>query len=431
MSAERLYAPVDGIYCEHCVETITRALASLDGVTRVSVRQNTACIEGEHLPSPAAIAAAIRGAGYETDEARIGRRPIGARYHEILIIAAGLLALAALLRRVFGRNVFNMIPTVDSSLSYGMLFVTGLMTSVHCISMCGAIGLAASGETNAVRSLRRPLLYNAGRVISYTAIGGIVGLAGGVLHVSPAAQGAIILAASVLMLLMALQLLGLVRLRLPRLLTLKTGVGRAGPFVIGLLNGLMPCGPLQAMQLYALSTGSTLSGALAMMLFALGTVPLMLASGAVIDLSRGRVRTLAARVMPVMMLLLAISMMNRGLLALGVDVIPDRGGDYLSATLEDGVQTASFTLAYDAYADLLLQKGVPARIVIHADESMLTGCNNEVVCPELAFDVPLRPGDNVIDFTPQEEGEFVYTCWMNMIKNRIRVVDDPDRFERN
>ena len=57
MSAERLYAPVDGIYCDHCVETITRALASLDGVTRVSVRQNTACIEGEHLPSPAAITA--------------------------------------------------------------------------------------------------------------------------------------------------------------------------------------------------------------------------------------------------------------------------------------------------------------------------------------------------------------------------------------
>src|SRR5665647_2658897 len=57
--------------------------------------------------------------------------------------------------------------------------------------------------------------------------------------------------------------------------------GERGPFIVGLLNGLMPCGPLQAMQLYALGTGSALAGALSMLIFSLGTVPLMFGFGAI------------------------------------------------------------------------------------------------------------------------------------------------------
>ena len=53
------------------------------------------------------------------------------------------------------------------------------------------------------------------------------------------------------------------------------------PFLVGFLNGLMPCGPLQTMQIFALGTGSATSGALSMFMFALGTVPLMLTFGAV------------------------------------------------------------------------------------------------------------------------------------------------------
>ena len=60
--------------------------------------------------------------------------------------------------------------------------------------------------------------------------------------------------------------------------------GKHGPFIVGLLNGLMPCGPLQAMQLYALGTGSFLMGAASMFVFSLGTVPLMFGFGALSSL---------------------------------------------------------------------------------------------------------------------------------------------------
>ena len=430
---QTLYIRIDGIYCAHCVAAITAALKALDGVEDVSIRQNVARIAGGVLPSAGDIVTAIREIGYETDEARISedRKQVArtVRWYEFLLIAAAILLAVLLIHRIFGYNVFNAIPAVDSGLSYGMLFVTGLLTSIHCISMCGAIGMFASAESGPVRSLRRPLLYNAGRVLSYTLTGGAVGWIGSVFSVSMTLRGVVILAAAVCMLLMALSMLGLFQLRLPRFFRIRPGGKRIGAFVIGLLNGLMPCGPLQAMQIYALSTGSVWRGALSMALFALGTVPLMLLSGAALTLSKGRVKIAVGKVAAVLMVILSVSMLNRGLVSLGLDVFPSRYDGYIAATVEGDTQTVEFDLQFDSYADIVVQKDIPVRVVIHADAGRITGCNNEIVSRDFGFDVPILPGDNVIAFTPGEAGEFTYTCWMNMIRNRIRVIDDIGFFE--
>ena len=100
---------------------------------------------------------------------------------------------------MFGFNVFNAIPTIDSNITYGMLFITGLLTSIHCISMCGAINLMAVVNTSSKRNLKRPILYNLGRLISYTFIGGLVGLVGSVISISNTISGIIIIIASILM----------------------------------------------------------------------------------------------------------------------------------------------------------------------------------------------------------------------------------------
>lgn len=435
-TTNHLFIRVEGIYCEHCGETITLALRSLDGVETAAVRQNVAEISGKKLPAPETIVDTIRRIGYETDEGRISAsRAAVARtvkWYEFLLIAAAILAAAAGIRLLFGCNVFNAIPAVDSSLSCGMLFVTGLLTSIHCVSMCGAIGIFASSESNSVRSFKRPLLYNAGRVLSYTAIGALVGLAGSAFRVSMTLRGVVILAAAVLMLLMALSMLGVLWVRLPRLFTRRPSGKRLGAFVVGLLNGFMPCGPLQAMQLYALSTGSLWKGALSMALFALGTVPLMLVSGLALNLSRGKAKTIVGKIAAVLMAVLAVSMLSRGLVSLGVDaanIFSPRYDGYISARAEDGVQTAAFELDFDSYADIVVQKGIPVQITVHAEAGKITGCNNEIVSRDFGFDVKLVPGDNIIEFTPEEEGDFLYSCWMNMITNHIKVVDDPAHFQ--
>ena len=428
---DALYVRVDGMYCEHCFNTVSLALKSIDGVDEVSFHNNTAKLTGADLPDSDTIVTAVKNAGYETNAAHIGRdrRKItgSVRWYDFLLIAAALILVWVAVNRIFGYNIFNAIPVIDSKMSLGMLFVTGLLTSVHCLGMCGAIGLFASAGSGSSRSIKRPLLYNIGRVISYTVIGGLVGLIGSVFSFSNQAPGIIILIAAMFMLLMSLSMLGLFRLPLPRFFALRLQKGNKDAFLIGLMNGLMPCGPLQAMQLYALSTGSFFSGALSMFLFALGTVPLMLGSGAVIHLTKGKAKIVIGKVASVLILILSVSMLYRGLAAFGLDIKtvlkqPDERG-YITATVEDGLQTVSFDLEYDAYADIIVQKNIPVRITIRADQAKITGCNNEVISNDFGFDVVLQPGDNVIEFVPEKEGEYLYTCWMDMIRNHIRVVD--------
>ena len=101
-------------------------------------------------------------------------------------------------------------------------------------------------------------------------------------------NGIIILVASLIMLLMSFNMLGIIEFRLPFINKIKLKTKSRNSFIIGLLNGLMPCGPLQAMQVYALSTGSFIKGALSMFLFSLGTVPLMLLVGIFYNLIKGK-----------------------------------------------------------------------------------------------------------------------------------------------
>ena len=68
-------------------------------------------------------------------------------------------------------------------------------------------------------------------------------------------------------------------------------------------------------------------------------------------------------------------------------------------------------------------------MIINVDEKYLTGCNNQIIIKEFGINQELKVGNNVIEFIPTESGTYTYTCWMNMIKNNIKVIDDRDYFE--
>lgn len=294
---------------------------------------------------------------------------------------------------MIGYNVFNMIPTIDSSITYGMLFVTGLLTSIHCISMCGSINLVASINNENKRNLKRPILYNLGRIISYTTIGALVGLLGKVISINNVVSGIIIILASIVMLLMSLTMLNVIKVRFK---FFKYKINNRNPFVIGLFNGFMPCGPLQSMQVYALTIGSMFKGALSMFLFGLGTVPLMLVTGIVFSSMKGKTKILINKIASVLILVLSLIMLNRGLLSLNIDLFKNNNyGDYVKTTIKDGYQVIEFDLDYDKYK---VKK-------------------------------KLEVGVNIIEFIPDKEETISYTCWMDMIKNNIKVIDDISYFE--
>lgn len=189
----------------------------------------------------------------------------------------------------------------------------------------------------------------------------------------------------------------------------------------------MPCGPLQTMQLYALGTGSFLAGATSMFLFSLGTVPLMFGFGALGSLFSGKFTQRMLKVSAVLVIVLGVMMINRGLSLSGVSVAaasPIAGSDGNIAQIQGGIQVVTTTMESGKYQPFVVQKGIPVRWIIKAKAEDLNGCNNPVTVPKYNIKKKLVPGDNVIEFTPREEGTITYTCWMGMISSYIKVVPD-------
>lgn len=94
---------------------------------------------------------------------------------EFVIILFSIMLVIFLIMKIFGYDILNVIPTISDNITYGMLFVTGLLTSIHCISMCGAINLMATYNRENKINLKRPIIYNLGGLTSYTFLGELVG----------------------------------------------------------------------------------------------------------------------------------------------------------------------------------------------------------------------------------------------------------------
>lgn len=450
----RITIGVDGMTCGSCEGRIERAVAGLEGVRSVKASATLGEVEvgfDPALTDAAAIEAAVGAAGYavRTDAAR--RRARGVLpFLGLLAVVGGVI----LVLRLAGGATF--LPSVSQSMGYGLILLVGLVTSVHCIAMCGGIVLsqgisrgARAEGTDRGGSLRPNLLYNAGRVLSYTVIGGVVGGFGSLFSLSTALKGAIPVIAGAFMVFLGVRMLGLfprlsrLRIRIPGLGAgrLEAAAARRGPFLVGLLNGLMPCGPLQTMQVYALGTGSVLAGAFSMFLFSVGTVPLLLGFGALGSLLSARFTRRLAMASGVLVAVLGLVMFARGLGLYGI-ALPRIGpavaearaaGPGLSAVtptgaavarLGDGVQEVTTRVLSDSYQPFVVQQGVPVRWTIEVKAGDLNGCNYALVVPAYGIRKKLAPGKNVVEFTPGRAGSLAYTCWMGMITSTIQVVPD-------
>jgi sulfite exporter TauE/SafE/plastocyanin domain-containing protein/copper chaperone CopZ len=468
MSTQHATLYVDGMTCSACEARISKSLLAIDGVTKAEASVTGGRVDVDFDDSRTrlqAIKAAIDGTGYAI------RRRKGAG--TTLALGLGLLLAAGYLV-ASSAGIFNALPRVDASIGYAMLFVVGLLTSIHCVAMCGGIALSQSvkelgpineGEREGRRGRIRPaLLYNAGRVLSYTLIGGLVGGLGAAFSFSPTAKGLIAGLAGLFMVVLGLRMLGVLK-RLPRLgavlparlraagASLSGALRDRGPFAVGILNGLMPCGPLQTMQLYALGTGSILTGALSMFLFSAGTVPLMLLFGLTATLLPRRFVPVMVKASAVLVMFLGVVTFGRAAslagfalpdlpvlkarayaqstapagaaapaLAVSDNSAPSSGP--IKAVLADGIQRVTTEFKDGYYVPFVVQAGVPVKWTIRVSADELNGCNNPVTIPSYGIKKELVPGDNLVEFTPKRTGTIGYTCWMGMIRSKITVVPD-------
>ena len=167
----------------------------------------------------------------------------------------------------------------------------------HCIGMCGGIVLAYSTikiepATSKVSKTIAHLLYNFGRVLTYTILGALFGAIGGVATFSNTANGTLLIIAGVIMILAGLSLMGKIKFltliehslsssnfykkSFQAILHSKSNTSF---FILGMLNGLLPCGFVYFFAITAASTASPLYGALVMFIFGMSTIPAMFSLG--------------------------------------------------------------------------------------------------------------------------------------------------------
>ena len=172
--------------------------------------------------------------------------------------------------------------------------------------------------------------------------------------------------------------------RLPKGISAKiinSGSGR-GPFVVGFLNGFMPCGPLQSVQIYALGTGSIFAGALSMFLFSVGTVPLVLGFGSVSSLLPQKFHSRILKISALLVLMLGGGMVLRGMSLNGVSVMGlnsfnVRSENVRIAEISEDRQYVRTIMHGDEYEPFIVQAGIPVVWTIFADEADLNGCGHQ------------------------------------------------------
>lgn len=496
----RLY--IGGMTCVNCQNKIEKKLNQTEGIISASVSYNEATADivyDEGKISPKEIASAIEGLGYEVIRKE---KTAGPNIVNTACMLSIIVSLYVILQSMGILNLLAPSRLADTKMGYGMLFVIGLITSVHCIAMCGGINLSQcvprkiqSEPDNRIKlsTFRPALAYNIGRVVSYTAVGFVLGLAGFLIGggtevgMSIFLQGILKIIAGLFMVIMGINMLGLFpwlrkfTIRMPKSLARKVGDQKATatrPFLVGILNGFMPCGPLQSMWIVALATGNPFAGALSMFLFSLGTVPLMLGLGSIVSALGRKFADKVMTVGAVLVVVLGLAMLSQGgslsgwlppdlllillialclagimlsipsekklfknmvraasvVVVIGAYALWSFQGTLLQnnaagddkVEVVDGVQVVNSTLQSGRYPNITVQAGVPVRWVIDAPEGSINGCNGRLLIQDYGIEYTFHTGENIIEFTPVDTGTVRYSCWMGMIHGNIFVTDGTE-----
>ena len=331
-------------------------------------------------------------------------------------------------------------PVVSPNAGLLLIFITGLLTSVHCVGMCSGFVIAyttknpESLENSRLARMKQHFLYNISRLSSYTFFGILAGLIGSIFLLTNQFRGYLSIFAGVFMVLYGLSTF-IPQLR--RFTTIRTpSVAKytkdRGPVIFGLLNGLMPCGPLQAMLIYAAATGSAIQGGLSLLTFGLGTIPLMFGFGNALSFlthnSIGKIMKISA----VVVMALGLVTLSRGLTLSGytlpssniLDPVKNPTTGLVTAT--DNLQEINMTVNQNGWNPdaFILKKGVPVKWNIYVEQ--LTSCLSGIRVPKYGISKDFtREGETItLEFTPNEEGTVIFTCPMGMVSGKFIVKND-------
>ncbi|MBI3750700.1 MAG: sulfite exporter TauE/SafE family protein [Chloroflexi bacterium] len=449
----RTEVPILGMTCRSCEIRVARYLGKLKGVddVEVSAPRHRAVIASSRPLPYRTLERAVRLAGYE-----IGETPWLERDLRIWGTAAAGVAIVAVLALLAQLTGLSRLTSGVGDLSKGGIVVAlllGLAAGVStCMALVGGLVLALSASFQASSStprtglaaMRPAAIFLTGRIAGYAFFGAVLGALGASITMPPLLTGVLMLVVAVTMTILGTRLTGLS----PRIAgwspTLPMGVGRSlglgggnhGGYSdtraagLGAASFFLPCGFTQAVQIFALSTGSPLFGAALLGTFALGTAPGLFALAGLPVVVPSGARPTLLRLVGVVVLGFAALNANAGMQLAGLS-LPGFGvgsaaaADLSSTVTTDGRQLLTTYQGAEGYSpsNVTIYAGIPTEWTIQS--STVTTCAATLVVPAWGTGANLKLGPNVFDLPALQPGVIHYTCAMGMYSGSITVIDRP------
>lgn len=321
---------VSGTHCASCKILIEDVLNEQDFIqsARVDLKDEVVEIETNNDYSSERLVDIlkdkIKSNGYIlSTEKTINKKQDDYVIWKALPIGLGFLLLFFLLQK---SGILNL--GIDGQITPITSFIIGLIASVSsCLAIVGGLVLSLSAKVSQdnVSDTKTFLLFHTGRVVSFAVLGGVLGAVGGVIGINFTLAAILGILASIVMLLLGLNLVGAFK---KNKITLPSGIFNffkriehktLTPLVLGFATFFLPCGFTQSMQFVALSSGSFGSGMLIMLAFALGTLPvLLLLSFGSVSFAHGKHAPLFFKSVGVVVIGFGLFALLAGLVALGI-----------------------------------------------------------------------------------------------------------------
>ncbi len=291
---------IQGMHCNACALLIESELNNYPGIVHAKVSSNTHSVEviGDFnektdIEIATMLTVPIEDNGYTLSTRKLAKKRNWSEFTIAVPIALGFITLFIVLQKI---GLVNLVGGGD--VTYGTAFVIGIIASFSsCMAVVGGLLLSmsatfakegdlTSGKGWSLNNIQPQLMFHGGRIASFFILGGAIGALGTVFTLSTTATFALSLIIGIVMLVLGINLLDVfpwakkLQPSMPKFIATRAySVSRLNhtitPLLVGVATFFLPCGFTQSMQLYTLTTGSFLKGGLTMLVFALGTLPVL------------------------------------------------------------------------------------------------------------------------------------------------------------
>jgi sulfite exporter TauE/SafE/copper chaperone CopZ len=446
---------IRGMHCTSCEILIDDELKKVPGVRKVSANahKGIAEIHFNGKVDHSLIEKAVQNAGYEVGSNE--KRTWFTKDPEVwtqIVGSTSILVISFFAMNYFGLfNLANAHQTSASSLP--VVFIIGLTAGIStCMALIGGLTLSIASrfsqkhpEAKPIEKFKPHLMFNIGRIISYFILGGLIGWAGSFLQPSGSLVGILTIFVALVMVMLGLQLTGVsprlssFNFTLPKAVANAFGItqkkeneySNKSAATLGALTFFLPCGFTQAMQLYAISTGSPIQGALIMGVFALGTAPGLIGIGTFTSFIKGAFAQKFFKFAGVLVIALAFVNMSNAFNLLGISSVGNAAGEVKGA--ENVINTANgndiqvikatYTLNEGMQPKTLsAQAGKKVRLEVDVKENGV-GCMSTMLIPGLADQAKYLKGGKTLtfEFTPTKAKNYSITCAMGLPHGTLKV----------